>query len=168
MEPIKLSIVVPVYNSAKILPELNRQVNDALKHISYQLVLVFDKSRDNSWEVIQEICAINPKVTGISLRKNSGQDNAIMAGLKLVRGEYVVIMDDDLQHSPYDIGKLYNEIQKGYDICFALFEEKKQKLWKNAGSWLNGKLSEKLLSKPKDVYLSPFKIFRREDRKSVV
>ena len=85
-----------------------------------------------------------------------------MAGLRVSKGNYIVIMDDDLQHSPLDILKLYNECNTGYDVCYALFPDKKQSGWKNTGSWLNGKISEKLLNKPKEIYLSPFKIIKRE------
>ena len=95
---------------------------------------------------------------GINLRKNGGQDSAILAGLNYAKGNYVVIMDDDLQHSPYDILKLYEEAKKGFDVVYADFDSKKQKLWKNLGSWFNGKISEIALDKPKNIYLSPFKI----------
>ena len=169
MEPIKLSIIVPVYNSEECLLELNDQVEQALASFpSYELILVNDRSSDNSWKKIVEICEKNKKALGITLRKNSGQDNAIMAGLKFAKGEYIIIMDDDLQHSPHDILSLYNECIKGYDICYALFSGKKQKNWKNFGSWLNGKLSEKLISKPKEIYLSPFKVFRREIAQEII
>ncbi|MBA3704386.1 MAG: glycosyltransferase family 2 protein [Bacteroidetes bacterium] len=163
MEPIKLSIVIPVYNSEDCLMELNTQVEKALSNFpSYELILVNDRSSDNSWQKITEVCEKNKKALGVSLRKNSGQDNAIMAGLKIAKGDHIVIMDDDLQHSPQDILTIYNECIKGYDICYAFFPRKKQKLWKNIGSWINGKLSEKLLSKPKEIYLSPFKVLRKE------
>jgi glycosyltransferase involved in cell wall biosynthesis len=169
MEPIKLSIVVPVYNSEECLLELNNRVEQALSGFaSYELILVNDRSADNSWKKIIEVCEKNKNAMGITLRKNSGQDNAIMAGLKFTKGEYIIIMDDDLQHSPDDILKLYNECIKGYDICYALFSGKKQKNWKNLGSWLNGKLSEKLISKPKEIYLSPFKIFRKEIAEEII
>lgn len=169
METIKLSIVIPVYKSEECLLELNNQVVKALADFpAYELILVNDRSPDNTWKKIVEVCEKNAKAIGITLRKNSGQDNAIMAGLKIAKGEFIVIMDDDLQHSPSDILKLYNECQNGYDICFALFSQKKQKLWKNMGSWLNGKLSEKLLSKPKEIYLSPFKVFRKEIAKEMI
>jgi len=169
MEAIKLSIVVPVYNSEECLSELNTQIEQALANFSYELILVNDKSSDNSWKKIVDLCEKNKHAIGISLRKNSGQDNAIMAGLKVAKGEYIIIMDDDLQHSPHDILKLYNEcIKKGTDICYAHFSGKKQKNWKNLGSWLNGKLSEKLISKPKEIYLSPFKVFRKEIAREMI
>jgi undecaprenyl-phosphate 4-deoxy-4-formamido-L-arabinose transferase len=78
----------------------------------------------------------------------------------MATGKYVVIMDDDLQHAPKDIFKLYNKCKEGYDVCYAEFPRKYQAFWKNFGSWMNGKLAEKLLSKPPEVYMSPFKILR--------
>lgn len=160
MNKLKLSIVIPVFNSQDCLEELYSQIENSLNYGSFELIFVNDKSSDNSWEKIINICKSNKNVTGISLRKNSGQDNAIMAGLKISKGEYIVIMDDDLQHSPSDILNLYNECVKGYDVCYGLFKNKKQKSWKKIGSWINGKLSEKILSKPKEIYLSPFKIIK--------
>lgn len=163
MSEVKISIVVPVYNSEDCVLAFHDAVKAAFANFNeYELILVNDKSRDKSWDRISEVCRLNEKVIGISLRKNFGQDGAILAGLRIARGEYVVIMDDDLQHAPEDIFKLYEECKKGYDVCYALFEEKKQKGWKNFGSWLNGKLSEKLLHKPKEIYLSPFKIIKKE------
>jgi glycosyltransferase involved in cell wall biosynthesis len=160
---MKISIVIPVYNSEECIPELHREVRKALDPFeSYELILVNDKSKDRSWEKIVEACGLNPRVKGISLRKNFGQDNAILAGMRLAKGDFVVVMDDDLQHSPSDILKLYEACSKGYDVCYAHFTEKKQKGWKNLGSWLNGKMSEKLLNKPPEIYLSPFKIIRKE------
>ena len=158
-----ISIVVPVYNSEECVLEFNKAVQQAFAGFdSYELILVNDKSTDHSWERILEVCSLNSKITGISLRKNAGQDGAILAGLRMIKGEFVVIMDDDLQHAPADIFKLYEECRKGYDVCYAHFPEKKQKGWKNLGSWLNGKISEKLLEKPREIYLSPFKIIKRE------
>jgi undecaprenyl-phosphate 4-deoxy-4-formamido-L-arabinose transferase len=163
MNPVKISIVIPVYNSSDCILELNKALQTAFADFNdYELILINDKSKDNSWEKIQEISSVNDKITGISLRKNFGQDAAIMAGLRISKGEYAVIMDDDLQHAPADIFKLYDECRKGYDVCYALFPDKKQSDWKNIGSWLNGKISEKLLNKPKEIYLSPFKIIKRE------
>jgi glycosyltransferase involved in cell wall biosynthesis len=157
-----ISIVVPVYRSEEIVHELCSAVDSALKNVMpYELILVNDQSPDKSWEKIKEAATANPNVTGINLRKNFGQDGAIMAGLKISKGDYVVIMDDDLQHNPADIPKLYEACKQGYDVCYANFRHKQQKSWKNAGSWLNSRLSEKLLNKPRELYLSPFKIINR-------
>ena len=157
-----ISIVIPVYNSEGNLIELARQVHDALAEMSYELIFVNDGSKDGSWEIIVQLCRQNHNVIGVNLRKNSGQDNAIMAGLSNARGNYTVIMDDDIQHSPYDIIKLYDECRQGYDVCYGHFLKKNQALWKNMGSWFNGKIADVLIDKPKHIYLSPFQIIRKE------
>lgn len=154
----EISVVIPVYKSEKCIPELTKQISDALKDFNWELILVNDCSPDNSWTEIKKVAAENNNITGINLRKNGGQDLAILAGLNHAKGNWIVIMDDDLQHSPYDIPKLYTQAQKGFDVVYADFKQKKQKLWKNLGSWLNGKVSEITLGKPKGIYLSPFKI----------
>lgn len=154
----EISVVIPVYKSEKCILELTKQISDALKDFDWELILVNDCSPDNSWTEIKKVAAENNNITGINLRKNGGQDLAILAGLNHAKGKWIVIMDDDLQHSPYDIPKLYAQAQKGFDVVYADFKQKKQKLWKNLGSWLNGKVSEITLGKPKGIYLSPFKI----------
>lgn len=159
----EISIVIPVYNSHECVAEISRQIKDAMEKlgVTYEQIMVNDCSRDSSWDEIKKVCAENKNVIGINLRKNGGQDSAILAGLNYAQGNYVVIMDDDLQHSPYDIAKLYEEAKKGFDVVYADFDSKKQKLWKNLGSWFNGKISEIALDKPKNIYLSPFKIICR-------
>lgn len=167
---IEISIVVPVYRSEDCVAELNQQVIAALNgRFSYELILVNDQSPDNSWQAISQLADENPGVIGINLRKNSGQDNAIMCGLSHAQGNYVVIMDDDLQHSPSDIPTLYNECKnRDLDICYGRYLEKKQAAWKNFGSWLNGKLAEIVINKPENIYLSPYKIIHRNVVKEVI
>ena len=107
-------------------------------------------------------------VTGLNLRKNVGQDNALMAGLHRATGECVVIMDDDLQHSPADIGLLCQALAKGFDVAYAAFDHKQHAAWKNLGSWFNDRAAVIVLGKPKDVYLSPYKAMRREIAQEIV
>lgn len=157
----EISVVIPVYNSHECVAEISRQIADALKGIPYEQIMVNDCSRDSSWDEIKKVCEKNKSVIGINLRKNGGQDSAILTGLNYASGNWVVIMDDDLQHSPYDILALLEEAKKGFDVVYANFESKKQKLWKNLGSWFNGKISEIAIQKPRELYLSPFKIISR-------
>jgi len=161
---MQLSIVVPVYRSAKCLPELARRVQHEVgAHFdSYELILVNDGSPDESWEVIVQLTREHDFVTGVNLRKNVGQDNAIMAGLNVAKGEVIVIMDDDLQHDPWDISTLHHRLQEGFDVVYARFERKRQALWKNVGSWFNDRVAVVVLGKPKDIYMSPYKAIRRE------
>ena len=136
---VKISVVVPVYGSEACLEELSRQVADALEGEPYELILVDDQSPDESWRVIRRLGEGNPSVIGIRLRKNAGQDNAILCGLRQAKGQFVAIMDDDLQHSPYDILPLLAACEeRSWDVCYAHFPVRRQAWWKNAGSWLNG------------------------------
>jgi glycosyltransferase involved in cell wall biosynthesis len=159
-----LSIVVPVYRSAACLPELARRVAQdvARDFSSYELILVNDDSPDESWEAVLGLTQRHPFVVGVNLRKNVGQDNAIMAGLHYAAGDVVVIMDDDLQHDPADIGALCRALRQDVDVVYAKFPRKRQALWKNLGSWLSDRLAVVVLGKPKDIYMSPFKAIRRE------
>ncbi len=168
MKQIDISIVIPVYNSGESLKELSFQIDNCLKTFSYELLFVNDASSDNSWDVIAEITLKNPNVIGVNLRKNCGQDNSILAGLRQSSGEIVIIMDDDLQHSPADIVKLYYACKEGFDVCYANFKTKKQSFLKNIGSSFNGFLARILMSKPKNIYLSPFKAIRREIADEIV
>ena len=160
---IDISIVIPVYNSEEILPELINQIGKAMHNQSYEVVLVNDGSADKSWEVMSRLSESNKVVNSICLARNFGQDNAIMCGLHYSTGQYVVIMDDDLQHSPHDILKLKEKCDEGEDVCYADYSnQKRQAWWKNFGSYLNAKQAELFLGKPSEIYLSPFKMIRRD------
>ena len=167
---MQLSIVVPVYRSADCLPELVSRVAAAVtsRWTAFELILVNDHSPDGSWSVIERLAAQHDWIVGIDLRRNVGQDNAIMAGLREARGAKVVIMDDDLQHDPSDIPRLCAEIDRGYDVVYASFEAKQQVWWKNLGSWFADRAAVALLNKPRDLYMSPFKAIRQSVVRDVV
>jgi polyisoprenyl-phosphate glycosyltransferase len=162
MEIPRISIVVPVYNSSEIIRELYTRVCGSLQTISFELILVNDGSSDNSWEEISKLAETDARVTGIDLRYNSGQDNAIMSGIRESRGTTVVIMDDDLQHDPADILALYEKCREGYDVVFADFKDWTQSALRKTGSRVNGSFARWLLGKPRGMYLSPFKILSRQ------
>ena len=164
-EPLPdLSIVVPVYRSEDCLQALVDSIDEELTPTNrdYEVILVNDCSPDNSWGVIKSICHTNRRVVGVDLRRNFGQDNAIITGLRKARGKFVAIMDDDLQHHPRDLPALLLKIEEGEDAVYADFGVKQQKMWKNFGSWFNGKVAEWVINKPRDIYLSPYKIIRKE------
>ncbi len=118
-----LSIVSPVFKAESILPELVKRIKNALnKYLGdkkYEIVLVEDGSPDNSWGVIEEICSQDNVVKGIKLSRNFGQHYAITCGLDAAKGDWVVVMDCDLQDQPEAIPELLKEAQKGFDIVFA-------------------------------------------------
>lgn len=162
----RLSIVVPVYCSAQILPQLVEQIyaemcKEGLAD-SFELLLVNDASPDNSWHIIRSLAASHPYVKGISLRRNFGQHNAIMAGLNHINGEFVVLMDDDLQHPPRAIGEIVHALADGYDVCYTNYVNRQHALWKKLGSQFNDWVAARMLGKPKGLYLSSFKGMRKE------
>src|SRR5262249_59346247 len=109
--------------------------NVATNFERYELNHGNKNSRNNSWPIIAELAGQYDFICGVNLRRNVGQDNAIMAGLHQARGEVTVIMDDDLQHDPADILPLYRELGRGRDVVYAHFLKKEQARWKNLGSW---------------------------------
>lgn len=161
---IKLSIVIPVYNSEEIIFKLHERLIDTLSRMTndFELILVNDGSTDNSWEKLKELASSDPHVKAILFRKNYGYDNAVMAGLRLAKGNFVVVMDDDLQHEPEDMPNLLIEIKKGFDVVYVNFKKKEYSIFKNLASWLNGKIAQLIINKPKKLYLSAFKILHKE------
>ncbi len=161
-----LSIVIPVYQSAVILPELVKQIHSEMKKEgladNFELLLISDASPDSSWQVIHSLADSHPFIKGILLRRNFGQHNAIMAGLNYVNGNFIVLMDDDLQHPPAAIGDMLRELNKGFDVCYTNYLNRQHATWKKLGSQFNDWMASHLLGKPKGLYLSSFKGLRRE------
>lgn len=116
-----ISVVSPIYKGEKMVAELVRRIKDNVLPIteSYEIILVNDASPDNSWEEIKKECATDTRVKGIDLSRNFGQHYAITAGLNYAKGEWVVVMDCDLQDRPEEIPNLYNKAQEGWDSVFA-------------------------------------------------
>ena len=118
---MELSVVIPVYGCKAALHELYERLTDTLAKITddYEIILVNDSCPQDSWSVIEKICESDKKVVGIDLSRNFGQAKAVTAGLDHSSGEWVVVMDCDLQDKPEEIIKLYNKAQEGYDVVFA-------------------------------------------------
>lgn len=115
------SIVIPVYRADNFLDELLSRLKISMEFArgNYQVILVDDGSEDRSWQLIEKICTTEANVAGIKLSRNFGQHHAITAGLDYCTGEWVVVMDCDLQDKPEGIQKLYQKTLEGYDIVFA-------------------------------------------------
>lgn len=114
-----ISVVVPLYNEAESLPELERWIADVMdrNEFSYEILFINDGSTDNSWEVIKELRKNNPNVKGVSFRRNYGKSPALNTGFARAKGDVVITMDADLQDSPDEIPELYRMITKeGYDL----------------------------------------------------
>lgn len=113
-----LSIVVPCYHSEATLQELCSRLHAALSSITeqYEIILIDDESPDASWGIIQDLAKNDPRIRGIRLSRNFGQHRAILAGLDHAEGDWIVVMDCDLQDPPEEIPKLYTKAMEGYDI----------------------------------------------------
>ena len=147
VDKIKISVVVPVYNSEKTIEELvTRLVNvfQSKNDYSLEIVLVNDGSSDESWKCIQEQKKNFPAILkGINLTKNYGQHNSLLCGFSFCSGDFVITMDDDLQHPPEEIEKLL-EAQKinDADIVYGMYKEKHHSFVRNFGSLFIRKTSE--------------------------
>lgn len=143
-----ISIVSPVYRGEKMVAELVRRNVESVTTITddYEIILVNDASPDNSWEEIVKQCESNPRVKGINLSRNFGQHYAITAGLHYAKGEWVVVMDCDLQDRPEEIPNLYKKAQEGWNIVYARRMNKKFGFFKKLSStvfhllynWISG------------------------------
>jgi glycosyltransferase involved in cell wall biosynthesis len=127
-----VSIVSPVYNAGNIIPELVQRIVDSVTKITldYEIILVEDGGPDNSWEVIEQVAKLNPKIKGIKLSRNFGQHYAITAGLDNCKGDWIVVMDCDLQDRPEEIGLLYSRANEGFDVVLARREKRKDSFFK--------------------------------------
>ena len=119
-----ISVIVPIYNSEKYL---NQCLTSLVKqtYSDLEIILVNDNCPQNSWEVIEELCANDKRVKGIELSRNFGQMRAILAGLDYAVGEWIVVMDCDLQDRPEEIVRLYEKAMEGYDVVFARRKERR-------------------------------------------
>jgi dolichol-phosphate mannosyltransferase len=118
---LKLSVVSPVYRAEKDLEELVTRIKNAIpSDISIlEIILVDDFSPDNSWKEIERLAKLHPEILGVKLSRNFGQHYAITAGLDHVTGDYIVVMDCDLQDKPEEISKLLQKSKEGFDIVLA-------------------------------------------------
>jgi len=116
-----ISVVIPVYGCRACLEELHRRLVASLGAISpsFEIILVNDACPQNSWEVIKQIALKDTRVKGLDLSRNFGQIRAITAGLHYAEGDWIVVMDCDLQDRPEEITRLYNKAQEGYDVVFS-------------------------------------------------
>ena len=167
----RISVVVPVYNGAATVPKLIEQLDKYLRpQNALELILVNDGStRDNSDEVCEVAAQQNDWIVYIELSTNFGEHNAVMAGLNHCTGDYVVIMDDDLQNPPHEAIRLVDELDRGgYDVVFSCYKKKKHGLSRNLGSSFNNLIASYVLKKPRDLYLSSFKCIRRSVVKQII
>jgi glycosyltransferase involved in cell wall biosynthesis len=162
-EPL-ISVVIPVYNGAQ---SISRLVDGLVIHLSgtyrIEIVLINDCSPDESEQVCINLYEKYPEtVTFVSLAINVGEHNAVMAGLNKASGDYAIIMDDDFQNPISEVAKLISYmLAQNFDVVYTFYDKKKHSFFRNLGSKFNDKMATIMLKKPKDLYLSSFKIINR-------
>lgn len=159
-----LSVVSPVYRGEKMVAELVRRNVEALSTITddYEIILVNDASPDNSWAAIEAACKNNPRVKGLNLSRNFGQHYAITAGLSYASGEWVVVMDCDLQDRPEEIPNLYKKAQDGYESVLAQRIQRSHGWFKKLGSKMFYKVFSYLTETQQDSSVANFGIYNHK------
>ncbi len=161
-----MSIVIPCYNSESSIEELMDRINHQMNKmgLSYEVICVNDCSKDNTIDNFHLLSQKHPQFTGIDLMFNVGQFRALMCGFEQTTGQYIVTMDDDLQHPPEEIDKLYNALKNNPDIDAVLGAPvKKEHAWyRNLGSFFVRKINEKIFNKPKGLRISAFRCLNRK------
>ncbi|MDQ6846591.1 MAG: glycosyltransferase family 2 protein [Candidatus Dormibacteraeota bacterium] len=158
----RISAVIPVFNSERSLADVVERLDAVLTETTsdHEVILVNDGSRDASWQVITELSAANPRVTGINFSRNYGQHNALLCGIREAAFPIIVTLDDDGQHPPEEIPKLYQALGDEMDVVYGVPANMVHGPWRNFSSWLV-KLAMKMamgVGTARDV--SAFRMFR--------
>ncbi|MBE9466332.1 glycosyltransferase family 2 protein [Dyadobacter subterraneus] len=160
---MKLSVIIPVYNSEATIELLVKKLQQELKDILFEIILISDGSSDRSNIICSRLATESGNVRFIALRRNYGEFNAVICGLNWASGEFCVMIDDDFQNPPDEIRKLVNRAEEGsYDVVYTFYSKKEHAIYRNLGSRLVNWITSYLLNKPKDLYLSSFKLIRKE------
>jgi dolichol-phosphate mannosyltransferase len=160
---VVISVVVPVYNSAGTIPELCKRTRAALETLGvrYELVLIDDGSSDGSFAVLCQEQRSDPCLRIVKMLRNFGQHPAITAGLLHAAGEWVVLMDDDLQTPPEEIGRLYLKAQEGFDVVCGARARRQDGWVRRLGSRLAHWLMKRLFETQSEDVVSSFRIISR-------
>ena len=155
----KISYIIPCYKSENTIKTVIDEIISTMENNSeynFEIILVSDNSPDNVFEIIKLESKDNNFIKGIKLAKNFGQHAALMAGYRNAIGEIIISLDDDGQTPANEAFKLVEKLENGYDVVYASYNEKKHNILRNFGSKINDIMSEKLISKPKNLKVSSF------------
>lgn len=166
--PAGVSVVIPVYNSETLLPELVPALLAVLARIGkpFEILLVNDGSRDQSWRVIEALVLQHGDVHGINLMRNYGQHNALLRGIRAARYDVIVTMDDDLQHPPEEMPKLLTKLAEGYDVVYGTPEQEQHGFWRDLASRGTKLVLQSAMGLATARQASAFRAFRTELRRA--
>lgn len=181
----KVSFVIPCYHSEKTLPGVVTEIDAAmaaLPQYTHEIVMVNDGSGEETWNAIVALCrekaedgaekstgreqnaAIERSIDhrkGYNFARNFGQHAALMAGIRHTDGDIVVCLDDDGQTPADEVWKLLEAVENGADVAYASYAHKEHSAFRNFGSWVNEKMLQQMLGKPKELYVSSYFAMRR-------
>ena len=165
-----ISVIVPVYNSQQTLPELVTRLSSVLSSVAdhFEVILVNDGSHDESWPVICELAAQHPWVRGINLMRNYGQHNALLAGIRQVRYEIVVTLDDDLQNPSEEVPKLIKKLGEGFDVVYGTPQKEQHGIWRDLASKVTKLALQSAMGAETARNVSAFRVFRTQAREAFV
>lgn len=159
----KFSVVIPVFNEEKNVPELYLRLTGVLNQLgTYEIIFIDDGSSDNSYHIMRNIAAKDQSVKVIKFSRNFGQHPAINAGFKYAQGENIILMDADLQDKPEDITMLYKKINEGYDIVFTRIGNIERPFFKKINSSIFHYVFSKLSASRAPSDIGTFRIFNRK------
>jgi len=160
---VALSFVIPVYNGSQTISAVVERIAQSFAGTVFEIILVNDGSADDSERACRELAHRHPGVVRfVHLARNFGEHNAVLAGLRSTAGQAVAILDDDGQNPPEEVWPLWEHLQAtGCDVVYGRYREKRHSWFRNLGSRLNDRMATWLLKKPKDLYLSSFKVLDR-------
>lgn len=164
-----LSIVVPAYKSAEILPEFAARLDAALRAMEdnieeRELILVNDGSPDGTWAAIETLAAQYPWIRGINLMRNYGQHNALLCGVRAARHKIIVTMDDDLQHPPEEIPKLLAKLAEGYDVVYGTPQKEQHGVFRDMASRVTKIALQTAMGAQTARNVGAFRVFRTQIR----
>jgi len=141
---VSISVILPVYRTAVFLPELCRRLHETLASCSenYELLLIDDGSPDDAWDVILRLASADPHVKALRLSRNFGQHPAIAAGIDRAHGDYIVLMDTDLQDRPEDIPAFLSEFRDGIEIVYSTKKGEEERFL----VWVTSRLFHRIFS----------------------
>ncbi len=159
------SIVVPVYNSSKMLDELYNRIKAVFEnviHEDFELILVDDFSTDDSFKVIKRLGEMDERIKYVRLAKNHGQQKAVLCGIEHTKGDFVITMDDDLQHPPEEIPKLIEKMESDpeLDVVIGMYDSKKHNGIRRLGTRMLDSLSNMVFKKDRNLKLTSFRLMR--------